>query len=174
MCNMIKLISTKIPAIVLVVLLCAAGNLQAQQAITCFGGDVSGITGSLSNSGGEVAVLTAYAPAITVVNVTESFSEGIQQPYTARDAESEGIEALSVSVAIYPNPTAENITLECDQPAQLTYTIYNANGQVLSHGTYTGGQQTIDLKKYAAGSYMLHVASADNSKKNIYKIIKAK
>lgn len=174
MCNMIKIISTKIPAIVLMVLLCAAGNIRAQQAITCFGGDVFGITGSLSNSGGEVAVLSAYAPAITVVNVTESFSEGVQQPYMPRDAQYEGIDALTVNVAVYPNPTAENITLGCDQPAQLTYTLYNANGQALSHGTYTGGQQTIDLQKYAAGSYMLHVASADNTKMNIYKIIKAK
>ena len=171
---MIKNISTKIPAIALLVLLCATGGLRAQQAITSFGGDVSGITGSLSNSGGEVAVLTAYAPAITVVNVTESFSEGVQQPYTARDAEHEGIDALTVSVAVYPNPTATDITLECDQPAQLTYTIYNANGQALSHGSFSGGKQTIDLQQYAAGNYMLHVTSADNSQKNIYKIIKAK
>lgn len=165
---------TKIPAIVLLMLLCATGTAGAQQAITSFGGDVSGITGSLSNSGGEVAVLTAYAPAITVVNITESFSEGVQQPYTARDAQYEGIDALSVSVSVYPNPTADNITLECDQPTQLTFTLYNANGQVLSHGNYQGGQQTIDLQKYAAGSYMLHVASPDNTKMNIYKIIKAK
>ena len=171
---MIKIISTKIPAIVLMVLLCATGSIRAQQAITCFGGDVFGITGSLSNSGGEVAIRYDFAPAITVVNITESFSEGVQQPYTARDAQYEGIAALTVNVAVYPNPTADNITLECDQPAQLTYTIYNANGQALSHGTYTGGQQTIDLQKYAAGSYMLHVASTDNTKKNIYKIIKAK
>ena len=100
--------------------------------------------------------------------------EGVQQPYTARDAQYEGIDALSVSVSVYPNPTADNITLECDQPTQLTFTLYNANGQVLSHGNYQGGQQTIDLQKYAAGSYMLHVASPDNTKMNIYKIIKAK
>ena len=165
---------TRIAAIVLLALLCWGGGLRAQQAITSFGGDVRGVMGSLSFSGGEVAVKTAYAPAVTVVNVTESFSEGVQQPITARDMQSLGIDALTVGVAIYPNPTADNIILECDQPMQLTYTLYNANGQTLSHGNYNGGQQTINLQQLAAGTYMLHVATPDQTKKNIYKIIKAK
>lgn len=166
--------TTRITAILFLALLCWGGGLRAQQAITSFGGDVSGVTGSLSYSGGEIAVKTAFAPAITVVNVTESFSEGVQQPFTARDSQYQGIDPLTVSLAIYPNPTADNITLECSQPTQLSYTLYNANGQTLSRGTYSGGQQTIDLQHLAAGTYMLHVASSDQSKKNIYKIIKAK
>lgn len=169
-----KLTPIRISAIVLLALLCWGGGLRAQQAITSFGGDVTGVTGSLSFSGGEVAVKTAYAPAVTVVNVTESFSEGVQQPITARDAQSQGIEALAVGVAVYPNPTTDNIVLECDQPIQLSYTLYNANGQTLSRGNYTGGQQIIDLQQLAAGTYMLHVATPDQTNKNIYKIIKAK
>ncbi|MBQ6069100.1 MAG: T9SS type A sorting domain-containing protein [Bacteroidales bacterium] len=161
-------------AIVLLALLCWGGGMQAQQAITSFGGDATSITGSLSYSGGEIAVKTAYAPAITVVNVTESFSEGVQQPLTARDVQYQGIDALNVSVALYPNPTADNVILECDQPTQLSYTLYNTNGQMLSRGTYQGGQQTIDLQQYAVGTYMLHITTPDQSKKNIYKIIKAK
>ena len=165
---------TRISATLLLALLSWGGGLRAQQAITSFGGDATSVTGTLSYSGGEIAVKTAYAPAITVVNVTESFSEGVQQPLTARDLEYQGIVPLTVSVAIYPNPTADNITLECDQPMQLAYTLYNANGQTLSRGTYQGGQQTIDLQNLAAGTYMLHVATPDQSTKNIYKIIKAK
>ena len=165
---------TRFSAIVLLALLCCGGGLRAQQAITSFGGDATSVTGSLSYSGGEIAVKTAYAPAVTVVNVTESFSEGVQQPITARDAQYQGIDALAVGVAVYPNPTADNITLECDQPMQLSYTLYNANGQILSHGNYQGGQQVIDLQQLAAGTYMLHVATPDQTKKNIYKIIKAK
>ena len=164
----------RISAIVLLALLCWGGGLRAQQAITSFGGDATSVTGSLSYSGGEIAVKTAYAPAITVVNVTESFSEGVQQPITARDVQYQGIDALTVGVAIYPNPTADNIILECDQPTQLSYTLYNANGQTLSRGNYNGGQQIIDLQQLAAGTYMLHVATPDQTKKNIYKIIKAK
>ena len=170
-----KLTQFRLSAIVLLALMCCGGGLRAQQAITSFGGDVTGVTGSLSFSGGKVAVKTAYAPAVTVVNVTESFSEGVQQPITARDEQQyQGIEALTVGVAVYPNPTTDNIVLECDQPMQLSYTLYNANGQVLSRGNYNGGQQTIDLQQLAAGTYMLHVATPDQTKKNVYKIIKAK
>ncbi len=172
--NMHRTTLTRFTAIVLLALLCWGGGLQAQQAITSFGGDATSVTGSLSYSGGEIAVKTAYAPAITVVNVTESFSEGVQQPITARDMQFQGIDALTVGVAIYPNPTADNIILECDQPTQLSYTLYNANGQTLSQGNYNGGQQTINLQQLAAGTYMLHVATPDQTKKNIYKIIKAK
>lgn len=173
MYNMFKSSISKV-ALLVVALMAWGGVSQAQQAITIFGGDVAGVTGTMSFSGGEVAVQTAYAPAITVVNVTESFSEGVQQPVMVRDAQNQGIDALSVNVAVYPNPTADNVTLECDQPAQLNYTLYSANGQVLARGTYEGGQQSIDLQKLAAGTYMLHVANADKSKMNIYKIIKAK
>ena len=165
---------TRISATLLLALLSWGGGLRAQQAITSFGGDATSVTGTLSYSGGEIAVKTAYAPAITVVNVTESFSEGVQQPVTARDLEYQGIVPLTVSVAIYPNPTADNITLECDQPTQLSYTLYNANGQTLTRGSYNGGQQIIDLQQLAAGTYMLHVSTPDQTKKNIYKIIKAK
>ena len=166
---------TKVSFAALVIMLCTTGISYAQQAITCFGGDMSGSTGSVSYSGGEVAVRSATARAITVVNVTESFSEGVQQPITARDEQQyQGIEALTVGVAVYPNPTTDNIVLECDQPMQLSYTLYNANGQVLSRGNYNGGQQTIDLQQLAAGTYMLHVATPDQTKKNVYKIIKAK
>lgn len=170
---MLNTILSKFPALVFLAIFCYTGNLQAQQAITSFGGDASCDMGTLSYSGGEIAVRTVFAPAITVVNITESFSEGVQQPYTSRDARYNGIDTLSVGIAIYPNPTSENITIECSQPTQLTYTLYNANGQALSHGTWHSDRQTVSLHELPAGSYMLHIAYPDKSKTNIYKIIKA-
>ena len=166
---------TKVSFAALVILLCSTGISYAQQAITCFGGDMSGSTGSVSYSGGEVAVRSATARAITVVNVTESMSEGVQQPFTERDRQAQGIESLTVNLSIYPNPTADNVVMECDPAAgQLTYILYNTAGQVLQQGTYQGGQQVIDLEQYVAGNYMLKVATTDKTKMNIYKIIKAK
>lgn len=172
---MFKTIKTSAGILVITVLLGYAGNMQAQQAITFFGGDVTGSTGSVSFSGGEVAVQTATAPAITVVDVTESFTEGVQQPFTERDRAQQGIEQLSVDMSIYPNPTADNVILECDESAgQLVYTLYGTNGQVLQKGSFGGGQHPINMEQYAAGNYMLQVATTDNTKMNVYKIIKAK
>lgn len=160
----------------------AAIGVQAQQtfttpqAITCFGGDAASNTASLSYSGGEVAVQYAFERAITVVNVTESFSEGVQQPYTDRDRRtSQGIDPLAVSVQLYPNPTADNVVLESQQfQGQLRYTLFGTAGQVLQQGSYAGGQQVIELTDYAAGSYMLQVATPDGKQMNVYKIIKNK
>ena len=105
---------TKVSFATLVIMLFSAGISFAQQAITCFGGDMSGSTGSVSYSGGEVAVRYATARAITVVNVTESISEGVQQPFTERDRQSQGIESLAVNLLIYPNPTADITQLRHD------------------------------------------------------------
>lgn len=160
---------------VLAILLGGAGSLHAQQAITCFGGDMTGSTGSVSFSGGEVAVKTATARAITVVNVTEGFTEGVQQPFTERDRAQQGIGEITSTMMIYPNPTADNVVLECDATAgQLIFTLFGTNGQVLQQGTYKGGKQLIDLEEYGAGNYMLQIATPDKTKMNVYKIIKAK
>lgn len=165
---------TKASVMVLVVLL-GCGCLHAQQAITFCGGDVATQQGSLSFSGGEVAVQTSIAPAITVVNITESFTEGVQQPFTERDGETyNGIETLTVEISLYPNPTTTHVVLECSEPERLNYTLFNTNGQALLHGVYTEGQEQIDMQPYAAGNYMLQVATPDKTKMNIYKIIKAK
>ncbi len=172
---MLRSIITKASVALLTILCCSMGNLCAQQAITCFGGDIIGTTGSVNFSGGEIAVKTATARAITVVNVTESFTEGVQQPFTERDRNQQGIQELSINLSIYPNPTADNVIIECNQmEGQLTYTLYGTNGQVLQKGTYKGGQQQIDLDKYSAGNYMLHITTPDKTKMNVYKIIKAK
>ena len=172
---MLRKTMTKASLAAVVILLCLTGVTHAQQAITCFGGDISNSTGSVSYSGGEVAVRSATARAITVVNVTESMSEGVQQPFTERDRQAQGIESLAVNLSIYPNPTADNVVMECDPAVgQLTYTLYNTAGQVLQQGTYKGGQHLIDLQQYVAGNYMLKVTTTDKTKMNIYKIIKAK
>lgn len=158
----------------LLMLMCFIGTMQAQEAITILGGDVSANGASLSLSAGQVAVKSSVARAITVVNITEQFSEGVQQPRTSRDPQN-SIEALDVNVAIYPNPTTDAVVMECRDLAQdLTYTLYNLNGQILQEGSFAGGQQHIDLQHYSAGSYMLYVSSSDKKQMNTYKIIKAK
>lgn len=155
-------------------LVLGGGCLQAQQAITFCGGNAASAMGSLSFSGGEMAVQTSIAPAITVVNITESFTEGVQQPFTSRDVDRyEGIEPLSAEISLYPNPTTSHVTLHLNQPDRLSYTLFGANGQTLLKGYCTGEEQQIDMQAYPAGSYMLQITNEDKTKMNIYKIVKA-
>lgn len=163
-------------AMLLMVLLGWGNSAQAQSAITFCGGNVANSNGSLSFSGGEVAVQYDQAPAITVVNITEGFFEGVQQPITPRDGQNtQGINPLEVSIAVYPNPAADHVVMAASEPTQqLGYVLYNANGQEVARGTFAGGEERIDLQHLATGSYMLHVANNDKTNMNIYKIIKAK
>lgn len=176
--------TSKAALLVVVALLGLVTSLQAQSfdskmepaAITSFGGDASCGSGSISYSGGEVAVRYSIARAITVVNITRSFSEGVQQPYTTRDYERyEGIDPLTVSMAVYPNPTTDRVVIACSQVTEpLDFTLYNANGQSMAHGTYSQGEVQIDMENMPAGNYMLKVANSNKTNMNIYKIIKAK
>ena len=156
-------------------LLCTAAGVRAQADIVNLGGDARSSYGSLSYSVGQLACESDFAPAITVVNITESVNEGLQQPYTPRDRQYEDIQAISATVSLYPNPTVDAVILECDNfDETLSYTLYNAQGQQLEQGTYHGGQQRIELKEYAAGNYMLSIQNKNKNEQNIYKIIKAK
>ncbi|MCQ2274021.1 MAG: T9SS type A sorting domain-containing protein [Bacteroidales bacterium] len=177
----------KATLLILTALMGLMGNIMAQNrvnyepaAIVSFGGDVANGNGSLSISGGQIAVRTSVAPAITVVNVTYSFSEGVQQPFTHRDVERsddprEGIDPLNVNMAVYPNPTTNHVVISSNQTTEpLTYKLFSTSGQLLLQGLYTEGEEKINLEEYPAGNYMLQVINSDNTKKNIYKIIKAK
>lgn len=148
--------------------------VDAQQAITASGGDAANYTCSLSFSMGEVAVLHSIAPAVTVVNITESFSQGVQQPYTTRDQiPTTGISPLDVEMRIYPNPTTNNVVLERDSDEEpLHYILYSANGVVLEEGDCQGASHTLVLERYGSGSYLLSVSSQDRRQSNKYKIIK--
>lgn len=167
----------------LVTLLGLTLGLQAQSsnhlnpaAITFCGGDGSSATGSISYSVGQVVQETSMAQAITVVNITKSFTEGVQQPYNPReDNRYEGIDPLTVNMTVYPNPATTHVVLSCNQMTEpLNYKLYSANGQMIQDGTYTDGEEIIRMENMPVGSYILKVTSSDNTKMNIYKIIKAK
>ncbi|MCQ2294977.1 MAG: T9SS type A sorting domain-containing protein [Bacteroidales bacterium] len=151
-------------------------GLRAQSAITFCGGDAQNNSAILSFSAGQIATQTSVARAITVVNITQSYTEGVQQPFTPRDNERyENIDPLHVNMSIFPNPTYDHVIIESNQEMELLkYTLYNTNGQVIYQGSYQGGQEQIDLQSYPAGSYMLQVYNADKTQMNVYKIIKAK
>ena len=149
--------------------------LWGQQAIVAAGGDVATKNGSLAISCGEVAVLTSEARGVTVVNVTASFHEGVQQPFTDQDAAQQSIEALSVSINVYPNPTTDVVMIETgDSDNELTYTLYSAEGRALQSGKHSQGSTEINVRDLATGSYMLRVSSPDKKETNVYKIIKVK
>ena len=109
-----KTMNSKRIAVVLTLaaIFAAGGTLRAQSAITIAGGDFKNPSGSVSYSCGEVAVKVAEQKAFTVVNITESFNEGVQQPFTPRDAGNNSISPLAVKLEVYPNPATDCVNIE--------------------------------------------------------------
>ena len=156
--------------IALTAMMAVSGGLRAQSAITIAGGDAVDGNASMSYSCGEVAVQYANQVAFTVVNITESFAEGVQQPYTERDAASNGISPLTVKIEVYPNPATDCVNIESDGTEPLHYTLFNTNGQMMAKGECNGNER-VEMSSFATGNYLLRVASSDNQNMNVYKII---
>ncbi len=157
--------------IIWTLLLLAGASTQAQQTITFCGGNGYGSSGSISFTCGEVAVRTAEARSITVVDVTQYFTEGVQQAFYSKELSVD--RPLTIDLSIYPNPTNSGVVMECEGgDATLHYELYNMKGQQVLSGRYEGGQLRIDMSKLAAGSYLMRVTNAEKTQYGTYKIIK--
>lgn len=164
----------------MIALLATATAANAQQAITIVGGDAESSSGSISLSCGEVAVQHSVAKAITVVNITSYFTEGVQQSFAG--SRTDIASPLPFTVSVGPNPTHSHveITVADGTWQSLSYSLYTMKGETVRRAPIEGGRTSIDLSGMPAGTYLLHVeenihASEANVKKNknIYKIIKA-
>lgn len=64
-----------------------------------------------------------------------------------------------VTVKVYPNPTADNVTVRVENASAFThtYTVMNILGMTVANGTFDGDVTTIDLSSFANGSYTVSV-----------------
>ena len=146
---------------------------KAQQAITFAGGDVSNAAGSISFSCGEVAVQRSVARAITVVNITSYFTEGVQQGFATSN---NSISApLPVKLTVSPNPTPGlvEIAVADGNHQGLHYTLYSLKGEKILNASLDSERTQLNMSNMSAGTYILHVENAGRNEKNVYKIIKA-
>ena len=67
----------------------------------------------------------------------------------------EGIGENSVSAKVYPNPTKDKVTIECEGLNHIR--IVNTFGQTVYNADHEGNQAVIDLSQMAKGIYMMHI-----------------
>ncbi len=160
--------------ILLAILLAAQLGVRAQQVITFCGGDALSATGSVSYSCGEVAVKKGVDRSITVVDITQFFTEGIQQAYETKDLDIHT--PLDITLSVYPNPTTSSVFVECkDVDVTLYFELYDTKGQQLKSGTYNSGElMNINLDDMGTGTYLFHIHNREKSQSNIYRIVKIK
>jgi hypothetical protein len=119
------------------------------------GADVSTSNASLYFTVGEMCIQAQ-------TNSNLYWGVGFQQAIeTNAVSAAPSIETAPFSLRIYPNPTANWITLECDQPALAQ--LHQADGRIASESIVATHQTQISLAGYPAGFYFLKVLAMDGS-----------
>ena len=72
----------------------------------------------------------------------------------------------ATTVKVYPNPTAQNLTVEIDNPSNLsgvTIKVLDAQSAEVHNEVVTGSTQAIDVSSWSAGVYFLHVMNGSTT-----------
>jgi hypothetical protein len=161
---MISITSLKI--FLFIIIVSCTSLLHAQQSVNTSGGSASGGGGSVTFSVGQVMYTS-------VADSTGQVSQGVQQAYEIFNV---GIKEsmLNISLAVFPNPTSNNLTLSINdyKKEKLTYQLFDLQGKLLISGDVTTKQTEINTSALASASYFVHVLNQENQKVQSFKIIK--
>ena len=143
-----------------------AGLAQAQESANASGGDATGSGGTIAYSIGQV-VYTTYTGS------SGSVGQGVQHAYEIFTVDIEET-TLSISLIAFPNPTADNLTLQISDfnKEKLTYQFYDIGGKLLSNGQVTGQQTEINTSSLPPATYFINVLNQEDKKVQSFKIIK--
>jgi len=147
-------------------LLLGLGGLHAQETVTTTGGEATGSGGSTSYTVGQVVYTTN-------TGTNGSVAQGVQHAYEIFTV---GIKEtkLSISLTIFPNPTADHLTLQVSDynNEKLSYQLYDIQGKQVSNGQIVAQQTQINMNSLPSATYFIHVVNQENKKIQSFKIIK--
>jgi hypothetical protein len=128
-------------------------GLQAQESVYATGGNASGNGGSVSYSVGQVTYQIH-------TGTNGSVAEGVQQPYEISIITAiEEAKDINLSVRVYPNPTADYLTLEVKEfeLSNLHFQLYDINGKLLQNDKITSNRTSIAMSNLNPASYFVKV-----------------
>ncbi|MFY7666225.1 T9SS type A sorting domain-containing protein [Flavobacterium sp.] len=93
--------------------------------------------------------------------------------YQAMDLQALSVEdsMLYARLKVYPNPTAQYLSLSHPEMNSFGITIVDLNGKQLYKGVINK-EEALDVSNYTKGIYLVTVENAATKKNNTYKIIK--
>jgi hypothetical protein len=146
--------------------LLTAGGLRAQQTLSAAGAEASGTGGSASYTVGQVAYIYQGTSEGSV-------HAGVQQAYEIFTLGVAEIPGISLSCAVYPNPTVSFLTLTVKDISLsgLAYTLYDLAGQLIATAPVTDQLTTIGMETLPIATYILKV-SAQGRELQAFQIIK--
>ena len=143
-----------------------------------YGVTVTGSNGCSSNSGN--IIITAGQSSASTIDVTAldsytlngveyttagTFTQVIQNEagcdstITLNLTLTVGLDELNgVAYEVYPNPTADQFTIDASQAVYGTYSIQDAQGKIVKEGLMNGVSTTVELNEVARGIYFLRIA----------------
>lgn len=150
-------------------LLLFAVSAMAQETIATAGGDISGASGSVSFTVGQVAVQN-------VADGNHSISEGVQQTYQVSVVGVDDYPDITLSATVYPNPTTDYLTLSLSDNYELTgleCRIFDGNGKFLDKKAVAELRTELGLTGYATGTYFVNLYRGKQLMKS-FKVIKVR
>lgn len=143
------------------------GIAQAQESVNSSGGDATG-------SGGKVAYSVGQLVHSTNVGATGSVAQGVQHAYeifTIGFKET----ALNISLSVFPNPTADNLTLRISDynNEMLSYQLFDMYGVLLINGQIANQQTKIEMNSLPTATYFVNIVNKENKKVQSFKVIKS-
>ena len=150
--------------VVLIIFTFYFSTVSGQESIHTSGGNVRGSGGSASYTIGQLVYQT-----YTGTN-DNSISEGVQQAYEISIISGfEQANGINLSVSVYPNPTADCLTLEVKEfdLASLFYLLFDINGRTLQSGKIEGVETSIHMNNYIPTTYILQIVNKNLKLKEI-------
>ena len=138
----------------------------SQETVLSSGKDASGAGGVVNYSIGQVAYISSSG-------ARGSVSKGVQQPFEIYVLGTDNFPNISMSFAVYPNPTTSFVVLKMAAYNQekWQYELFDISGKKIESKPITTEEMQIQLEKYASGIYILQIIDQSKIIKT-FKIIK--
>jgi|GEM_PF-5808308 len=141
-------------------------SLFGQEMISATGAYLKTENVSIQYSMGEISSFTATGESQTL---TQGF---VQPQISVEPSSSVSDMGTAYGIALYPNPTQGNVTLQFDKvPDGASYTLFSASGALVASEKIAGQNSAIPLGNCPAGVYHIVLQSEKCETAN-YKIIK--
>jgi hypothetical protein len=142
-------------------------GVQAQTSEPATGGDASGSGGTVSYSIGQIFYTTN-------TGTNGSVLQGVQLAFEISEVSAiEEAKGINLMVAVYPNPTADYLTLEVKDIdlSSLSYQLYDIKGSLLQNEKIMGNQTNISMCNLVSATYFVKIIKGNKEVKT-FKIIK--
>lgn len=138
----------------------------SQETVLSSGKDASGAGGVINYSIGQVAYISGTGSGGTT-------SQGVQQPFEIFTLGLDSYPNISVSFAVYPNPTTSFVALKMAayNNEKLQYEMFDLSGKKIESKPINAEEMQIQMQKYTSGIYILQIIDQSKIIKT-FKIIK--